>query len=221
MKTMQELTAKMRFDGANPSPEPRKIEIDPDTAVVVNKLFNRLQIIFPAFKQAWPTQIEFDRAKREWTLAFMQVGINNVNQLKYGLEKARVSGQAFIPSIGQFIQWCTPTPEELGIPSLRDAFDEACRNSYRYETDKKWSHEAVHHAWTMCRSRDLSELPKSSSMPIFEHAYTLTVKSILKGEPLKPIPLAVSHQVESRHSQETARAALADIFKSLGVKKPT
>ena len=208
MKTIGELVTEIDFKAENKPVETRKIEIDPNTKGIVDNLFKKLQIIFPAFRQAWPTQQEFDRAKREWTIGFMQAGIKNVEQLKFGLKRARLSGQDFVPNVGKFIGWCTPTAEELNLPSLEKAFDEACKNSYRYEINKHWSHPAIYHAWKMCSSCDLSGLPKQSAFQIFEHAYSLTIKSILKGEPLKPIPQAIQHKKDSPINKEVGRSAL-------------
>ena len=40
--------------------------ISDETAHVVNILFRELKAIFPAFRQAWPTDQEFNRAKSNW-----------------------------------------------------------------------------------------------------------------------------------------------------------
>lgn len=94
---------------------------------IVNKLFLSFQAIFPAFKQAWPTQAELDNSKREWVKAFKQAGLNDVEVIKRGLAKYRLLENPFVPSPGQFIAMCqreakpptdTRTKEDFLLPKL-------------------------------------------------------------------------------------------------------
>jgi hypothetical protein len=79
---------------------------DIQTARIVNKLFATFQGIFPAFRQAWPTEGEFERAKKEWIKAFQQIGLSDVDLIKKGVEKYRLLESPFVPSPGQFIALC-------------------------------------------------------------------------------------------------------------------
>ncbi len=73
---------------------------------IVNKLFLTFTSIFPAFKQAWPTEIEFENAKREWIKAFNQVGLKDIEEIKKGVDRFRIETTPFVPSPGQFIEMC-------------------------------------------------------------------------------------------------------------------
>ena len=82
----------------------------PEAAVtLVNNLFADLQVIFPAWRVAFPTQSTLDNAKRTWTLALFENGIHHGAQIKAGLRKARASGSPHMPSVGQFMSWCRPS----------------------------------------------------------------------------------------------------------------
>jgi len=202
--------------------------LSPETAEVINWLFRELRSNFTAFKQAWPDKESYTQAKKTWLKAFVLAGINRIEQIKHGLNRCYLLANPFVPTPGQFISWCTPSTEELGIPSVEDAYGEACINSKAYNTEKKWSHQAVYHAYTMCNSYDLANLPRTNTFPIFERNYDITVKMMLQGEPLKDIPVAITHDEESESNKIIAkgfehchnlRAAMDAIREMLGVKE--
>jgi len=115
----------------------------------INNLFSSLSGIFPSMDVGPRLQI----IKNEWTKAFIEQNISTMEQLERGLRKCRQSTNRFMPSVGEFISWCKPSAEELGLPSLLSAFEEAVKNA-RYEKDKhyqSWSHRAVYHAYIKSR----------------------------------------------------------------------
>lgn len=142
------------------------------TASIVNQLFDRLIAINPAFKQAWPTEHEFQATKKEWVLAFEDARINTIEQLKSGLKSVRMNPSPFIPSPGQFIQMCKQSPEDIGAPSVEKAYDEACRKSHpSYGQNKNWSHPAVENARNSVGAYDLSNLPAKQTLKRFTEVY--------------------------------------------------
>jgi len=105
--------------------KPDDVLIDDFAKNIINQVFSQLSVIFPAWKHAWPTEKELSAAKMEWTKAFNENGIHELEQIKYGFKKARSSESDFLPSCGKFISWCTPTAEDLGYPSEHKAL-QAC-----------------------------------------------------------------------------------------------
>jgi len=104
------------------------ILVDDFAKNIIDKVFDQLSVIFPAWKHAWPTEKELSAAKMEWTKAFNENDINTLDQIKYGFAKARQSESDFLPSCGKFIAWCTPTPEDLGYPSEQQAMNECVKH---------------------------------------------------------------------------------------------
>jgi hypothetical protein len=86
-------------------PAPKFTEAD---YKLINDLFVVFQSIFPAFKQAWPTQSEFENSKREWIKAFKLVNLCDLETIKIGVNKFRLLENPFVPSPGQFIAMCKP-----------------------------------------------------------------------------------------------------------------
>ncbi len=92
-----------------------------DIEDMINSLFKELSGIFPAFKQAWPTNELVESAKKNWLMAFIEVSITK-EMIIYGLRRCRESESSFVVSPGQFIKWCYPKPEYLGFPDAEYAF---------------------------------------------------------------------------------------------------
>nr|DAK93582.1 MAG TPA: replication protein P [Caudoviricetes sp.] len=95
----------------------------PDNSVrLIDRMFIRLKSIFPAWKQAFASEAEYNETKQVWLEELFKAGVVNPQSLKRGLDLAAKSESPFFPSVGQFIAWCEfenyhelglPTPEEL------------------------------------------------------------------------------------------------------------
>ena len=101
--------------------------IDDFAKSIIDRVFDNLAIIFPAWKHNWksddPNQPDkvLKMAKREWTKAFVENDISTLEQISCGFAKARRAETDFLPSCGKFISWCTPDAEDLGYPSEQKA----------------------------------------------------------------------------------------------------
>lgn len=160
---------------------------DENAINVVNQLFEKLVVIMPAFKQAWPTEKEFDLTKKEWVIAFKQAEINSIEQLRRGIDHFRTLPRAFIPSPGEFISMCKPTPKDIGAPSPEDAYLEACRNAHPTEKNPKWSHIVVRHAANSTGMFVLRTEPMSISKPIFRLQYEDSCLQFAEGRIMEQI----------------------------------
>lgn len=80
--------------------------IDDHAKRLVDKVFDQLKCIFPAWQYAWKDSEMINAAKVEWIKAFVEGGVNTVDQLREGFKHARASESDFLPSSGKFVQWC-------------------------------------------------------------------------------------------------------------------
>lgn len=176
--------------------------LPPEAVDVVNSLFRELQAIFPAWKQAWPTDDALNSAKRSWTKAFMVEGISQLEQIRFGVERCRMLGTDFMPSVGKFIKLCQPTPEMLGIPPHDKAFREALENAHpsRFE-NRNWSHEAVRHAALQCEMHNLGDLEPDKASEVFDRAYDITIRLLVQGLPLEDIAKGIGHDGQKTELQ--------------------
>lgn len=190
--------------------------VDEATGRVVNALFRELQSCFPAWRQAWPTDMAMASAKKTWIKGFAAAGIVRMEQIKFGVDQCRQKTGDFIPSVGTFIELCQPTPEMLGLPSAEKAFNEACRNAHPSMANiAKWAHPAVYHAACESGFYSLNRLPMDASRKLFERNYAIAVRWVLEGKSLRAIPLALPETVSTR-TPEVGRAALAALRKGVG-----
>lgn len=102
--------------------------IPPVVKQLVDQVFKQLKIICPAYEYSLPTEQMVNDCKKEWVKAFFENNINAVELVKAGLMGVRKSESDFLPSCGKFISWCTPSPEDLGWPSVHDALKQCIRH---------------------------------------------------------------------------------------------
>ena len=211
----QELSEKQAQAGGTGGP------IDPGTAKVINALFAELKAIFPAWRQAWPDAEAEGRAKKTWIKGFQAAGVNRIEQIRHGLAQCRSSGQDFAPSVGKFLHWCNPTPEQLGLPGVERAFSEAARNSHpAVGCGAKWSHAVVHHAAMATGLRNLFRMDEDKGRQVFARNYQIACRMFAAGEPLRDIPLALPAEVVVPAKPETVRTELEKMRQMLGKRSP-
>lgn len=101
---MQAVIKKGQMQQANQNHQ--QTAINEGAKRLVDKVFEQLKSIFPAWQYAWKDAKAIDAAKVEWTKAFLENNVNTVEQLKEGFKHARASESDFLPSSGKFVQWC-------------------------------------------------------------------------------------------------------------------
>lgn len=179
VKSVMPAAASAVRAGQGAVPAPVQLgSVDNQTAEVVEKIFRQLKAIFPAWKTAWPDERALGSAQRSWTKGFMDAGICDIHQVEFGIKQCRKSGSPFAPSIGQFIQWCTPGPETYGMPTAADAWLEALMGTA--------SHEAVRIAANATGLFDLrSAKQEDKAMRArFERNYEIVLRRAQANQPL-------------------------------------
>ena len=92
---------------------------------VLNIVIKSIRSIYPAWRTSVKSQAELDGLKAEWLIAFQESRISTDIQINRGLAMARKDTNPFLPSVGQFIDWCKPThashQEFVGLEHKRDS----------------------------------------------------------------------------------------------------
>lgn len=185
-----------------PPPPASPKALPPGSVDVVNTLFKELQAIFPAWKQAWPDTESLRTAKRSWIKAFIAEGINQLEQIRYGVERCRSLGTDFAPSVGKFIKLCQPTPEMLGIPPHDKAFREALVNAHPSRFGSRvWSHPAIRHAALQCELHNLGDLAPDKACAIFDRAYDVTIRLLVQGKALEDIAIGIGYDGQKTEAE--------------------
>ncbi|WP_051448997.1 replication protein P [Tolumonas lignilytica] len=195
MQSLQKIAAGITPDNLPAIPAERKpVFISDRDTEVVNEIFERLQAIFPAWKHAFPKPEHLAAAKSEWTKALVEAGCVSDAHLTHGFRIAREQDIPFFPAPGQFIKWCQPTPETLGMPTIEQALHEISRH--------RASHPAVILAARATRF-ERETLSASEYQPVFERFYEVLVRRVMAGEDLSvEIPKALPKQKDIQISPE-------------------
>lgn len=191
--------------------------LDEQTREVINNIFKRFSTIFPAFYATFKDQERLNATKRDWLQAFMIAKFHKLEQIELGIQKCLLSGRDFLPSIGEFIAWCTLTNDDMGVPPLDVAYDEACKNSHP-TSDKAWTHKLVQHAWKLTGNYFLSTSPRSVSYPVFQRNYEITIRDWRAGKKIEEIQpaKAITENKEFKKNDDLAKKSLSlcmDILK--------
>jgi hypothetical protein len=200
------------------APETPKALSD-EAARHVNDIFRALQGAFPAWRAAFPDDASLKSAKATWVKGLIEAGITDMEQIARGVRKARQSPSDFFPSVGRFIGWCKPSPEDAGLPPVSSAFREVCMYAGRvYEHE--WSHPGVYEAgrrvgWFDLRMYEApAQLEKS-----FRDVYGQVCEEILMGGTFEvPVPdasrlehHASGREVMTEEAKVAGRGALSEL----------
>ena len=136
-------------------------------------------------------------------------------QLGVGLAVCVRRADPWPPTLPEFLVLCTPTAEDLGLPTV----DAAYREAVMADRDHIWSHPAVFVAARNAGSFKLRTLPEAKSGPLFERAYEIVVRRVLAGEQFTaPVPQALD-KLPTPARPETVQSALASMRAALGSRK--
>lgn len=190
--------------------------LSPAIAELVNQLFTFFYSICRGFDKQYHDPKRLNMEKTQWMKAFQDEKILSREQIEHAIKRTRRESPIYTPTIGQFLDWCTPSNDALGIPSLDCAYGEACKNSHP-SSDKVWSHKLVQHAWRLTGSYMLSTSARSVSYPVFQRNYEIAVRDWKAGKAIEeinpPLALEMSHGVQTAESR---RKAIYESYMLLG-----
>ncbi len=187
-------------------------------ATLVNNLFKSLQAAYPGWRAAFKDDEALRLAKLTWVKAFMENGINTPEQIQMGMTKARRDESDFFPSVGRFMKWCNPTPQDLGLPSTEEAYREA---AYKYQSPSKkdWSHPAVYQAGKKTGWFFIGTSPEKDSFPKFKRAYAEICEQVMAGQnfsiPKNSSTMLEKHDNGKRVDTEQNKKAASDALSEL------
>lgn len=171
--------------------------LNPHVVAVVNKVFSVFYTICRGFEKQYHDPKRLNMEKTLWYKGFTKLGLDSLAKVKLGLEKCNIESPINTPTLKQFVEWCTPTAEDLNLPSLDFAYDEACKNAHP-SANKLWTHEVVKHAAKATGSYLLSNSPRSKSFPVFQRNYEIACRKFIKGESISDIPKGIADHRKSR-----------------------
>lgn len=192
-------------------------------ASVINWLFSELSGNFTAFHMAWPNDEIRNAAKRVWIKAFVLAGINNVTQIQYGLNHCYLMEKPFVPTPGEFISWCKPSPQSLGFPSTDEAYTASIvmnRQFSDYRHPDARVDTVIRHAINQIGTSTYREMKIDNAKKTFKTYYEIALRQFMEGE-LKVIPKALPEKAQAHPADkgraDEARKRCMDELRSKGI----
>lgn len=175
--------------------------IDDQSIKIINHIFMRFESFIPSMKYTHDSAVSLGNIKKEFIYELRSKNVNEMNIINVAIEKIRGSGVRFIPTPGEFINFCKQDPKSLGLPSHSDAYDEALRRSRPYTSNEKWSHAVVYNAYKITSSAALQRqgnyIEERKVKELFFSNYDLIIKSFLNDEELDSVPILIENTFDS------------------------
>lgn len=93
-------------------------ELVEQAEIEVTRIFNALKGSHLGWRANIKTQAEYDNARREWLRLLLKHRLT-ADEIAQGLEMAELDKNPYLPSFGQFFEWCkTVNYERLGLPTI-------------------------------------------------------------------------------------------------------
>lgn len=184
---------------------------------LINGLFGELKVIFPAWRTAFLTADDYKRAKRSWSKALVENGINRVEQIQNGLRKARQHDSDFLPSSGKFISWCLSAGSDV-YPSPQEAFQ--MFPLYRFKDTRIQLPEVVQAAFAQIGKRTMQTSTEKALWELFEHNYAVVCRRAAGGEDIAElIPKALPKTVNKILTNEEKEAQRLSVLESVRARR--
>ena len=179
----------------------------PDNSVrLIDRMFIRLKSIFPAWKQAFASEAEYNETKQVWLEELFKAGVVNPQSLKRGLDLAAKSESPFFPSVGQFITWCQfedyhalglPTAEEL-IQRYKNYMGYARFNQHEFEYQSKAEYWVLKTLYNQYWNKPLDDTLKAIPRILNEAA-----EKVRSGFEFEDIPEMIEQKIVNLPQEKT------------------
>jgi Replication protein P len=130
-------------------------------------------------------------------------------RIREGTRRA-IKDSEYLPSIHALRNYCTPRPEELGLPDAHRAYLEACR-APSPKAQHAWSHCAVYLAGKATDWFFLASNSENKAFPVFKQNYEILCERVMNGEQLdmpivKMIPETVNTPLTNSERKQRMQA---------------
>lgn len=199
------------------APQIVKAEVTAEMNKTIDFLFARLKTIFPAWKSAFSSDVEYNEAKKYWLETLINERITSVAQIRVGVERARKSESPFFPSVGQFIAWCNEGALEaqgmLDLEYLLERVKKYARfhgfdNQHEFKFKSNVEKYIVFDLY--CRNKEF----RWSAEELRKHAKAFlkaTADKLARGEELPDLTLALPEKASFIDPEEQKKINLSGI----------
>lgn len=222
---MEHISNLMNTSSLNVKREESKYDTALDLHVtdVVNKLFAFFYGICRGFEKQYHDPKRLNIEKTQWIRAFMDVGLNTLEKIQLGVKKCRIESPINTPTIGQFIKWCNPEPQDIGLPTLEQAYEISIhinRQFSDYKPSCQKTYSVIRHVIDQIGSMEFRSMKAERAFKTFERYYPIACNQFVEGK-LKEIPKAITEKPEEhpedRPRSNEARLKAMDAIRKMGL----
>lgn len=175
----------------------------------INQVFALFRLNYAnQFYAAWPDAQQLNQIKRLWLDALADYPPEMILRgARHAMEHSE-----YLPNLSRMHDSCQQSLMDLGLPSPREAYLEAC-NATSPKSAYQWRHPAVFYAGAACGWFFLANNPESVTWPAFRERYLELVLRATRGEvlALPPADETPSPAAADTMSTEQRQAALAQL----------
>ena len=165
------------------------------------------------YSAAFPDAEQLKQIKKLWLDSLADYP---VEQILKGAKHA-IEHSEYLPTLNRMLECCQQGLADLGLPSARDAYIEACR-APAPRADQAWSHPAVYLAGRDSDWYFLANHTERSSWPVFRDHYQRYCTRVLQGETLTmPARERLEHHKPRPLSREDQLAQLKKLREGTGL----
>jgi len=201
--------------------------LDPMCAYLVDLVFIKFALLCREYDALYADKRRENAEKLQWTLAFAKQNLKTKPQIQYALDRIDAHKWGKPPQLGQFLEWCKPSPQDLGFPSLEESYLASITmnrqfSEYRHKDDRVDT--VIRHAIYQIGSSNYREMTAENSRKIFKIYYEIALQQFIAGD-LQPIPKALTTQPEShpedKQRTDAARLKAIDTMRKMGINFKT
>lgn len=221
MKSVGELTPIV-LEKAREAKEERTM-LDPLSGQLVDKVFVKIALICRGFDSFYADRNRLNAEKTQWVLAFTKLGLRNQSQIQPSLNKLEFYRYPNPPQLGEFLEWRNCTPEDIGFPSVDEAYQMSIllnRQFSDYKINDVRVETVIRHAIRQIDSMAYRSMPISKAKPAFGYNYSVALRQFMEGK-LEVIKKAIAekpmeHPSDKPRSDEARKKAMESI-RSMGI----
>ena len=164
-----------------PGPTEQRPPIDDQVVEAINQIFALFRLNYHnQYYSAWSDAEQLKQVKRLW-LEALEVYPTSII---FRAAQRAIETSDYLPTLKRMIDACGHFLGELGLPSPREAYLEACLASSP-KSGVKWSHPAVYQAGKDSDWFFLANAPEARSWPVFREKYEHLAGRAARGEDLE------------------------------------
>ena len=180
----------------------------------INQVFALFRLNYHnQYYAAYPDGEQLRQVKKLWLEALSDYPVEQILQ---GAKRA-IEQSEYLPTLNRMLECCHQGLAELGLPSARDAFVEACQRPSP-KSAQPWSHPAVYLAGRDSDWFFLANNEERLTWPVFRGHYQQYCARVLRGESLEvPAPEALERKAPEPLSAEEQLSELKRLRDETGV----